>query len=104
MFLRNAWYIAAWSEDVTGKPLARMLLGESIVLFRTAAGVTAALVLRRRSNRRVDVGSSATGPLFPLLPSKSRQIRSFLPLDKYGRGRVLEFGIVRALRHICLRY
>jgi phenylpropionate dioxygenase-like ring-hydroxylating dioxygenase large terminal subunit len=43
MFLRNAWYIAAWSEDVTDKPLARMLLGESIVLFRTAAGVTAAL-------------------------------------------------------------
>ena len=43
MFLRNAWYVAAWTEEVTDEPLARTLLGEHIVLFRTAEGVTAAL-------------------------------------------------------------
>jgi phenylpropionate dioxygenase-like ring-hydroxylating dioxygenase large terminal subunit len=43
MFLRNTWYVAAWTEEVTDKPLARMLLGEQIVLFRTTEGATAAL-------------------------------------------------------------
>ena len=28
MFLRNAWYVAAWSGEVADAPLARTLLGE----------------------------------------------------------------------------
>lgn len=39
IFVRNAWYMAAWSSEVTGDaPLARTLLEEPIVLFRDAAG------------------------------------------------------------------
>ncbi len=40
-FLRNAWYAAALSSEVSEKPLARQLLGENIALFRTAEGVGA---------------------------------------------------------------
>ena len=36
--VRNAWYIAAWSHEVTEKPLARRLVGEDAVLFRDASG------------------------------------------------------------------
>jgi phenylpropionate dioxygenase-like ring-hydroxylating dioxygenase large terminal subunit len=43
MFLRNAWYVAAWDTEVTNAPLARTLLGEPVVLFRTQNGRTAAL-------------------------------------------------------------
>jgi phenylpropionate dioxygenase-like ring-hydroxylating dioxygenase large terminal subunit len=40
-FLRNAWYAAALSSEVTDKPFARQLLGENIVLFRTGEGIGA---------------------------------------------------------------
>jgi phenylpropionate dioxygenase-like ring-hydroxylating dioxygenase large terminal subunit len=43
LFLNNAWYVAAWSKDITSKPLARTLLNEPIVLYRTSAGAVAAL-------------------------------------------------------------
>src|SRR5271154_2990896 len=43
MFLYNAWYVTAWSNDVTGAPMARTLLNEPIVLFRTESGTVAAL-------------------------------------------------------------
>lgn len=43
MFLRNTWYVAAWSWEVGPAPLARKILGESLVLFRTAGGALAAL-------------------------------------------------------------
>ena len=37
-YLRNAWYMAAWAEDVSAKGLARTLLGEPILLFRDGHG------------------------------------------------------------------
>ena len=43
MFIRNGWYAASWSKDLTAKPLARTFLGERIVLFRGADGRPAAL-------------------------------------------------------------
>lgn len=43
MFVRNAWYIAAWSDEVAKSPLARRILGEPVVLFRDASGTVAAL-------------------------------------------------------------
>jgi Rieske [2Fe-2S] domain/Vanillate O-demethylase oxygenase C-terminal domain len=43
MFLRNCWYAAAWSKDLSDKPLAKTFLGEKVVLFRTASGQPAAL-------------------------------------------------------------
>jgi phenylpropionate dioxygenase-like ring-hydroxylating dioxygenase large terminal subunit len=43
MFLRNAWYIAAWSDEVAREPLARRICDQPVVLFRDAAGRAAAL-------------------------------------------------------------
>ena len=43
---REHWYIAARSRELGGKPLATTLLGEPIVLFRTADGRPAALADR----------------------------------------------------------
>lgn len=43
MFLQNAWYVAAWSSEITDVPLGRMLLNESIVFFRGADGEVGAL-------------------------------------------------------------
>ncbi len=43
-FLRNAWYVAAWSEEIVpGKLLARTILGEPVVMFRKADGTVAAI-------------------------------------------------------------
>jgi phenylpropionate dioxygenase-like ring-hydroxylating dioxygenase large terminal subunit len=43
MFLRNAWYVAAWDREVSGAPLARTFLGEPVVLYRRAGGAPVAL-------------------------------------------------------------
>lgn len=43
MFIRNAWYVAAWDRDLCDKPLAVTLLGEDIVCYRKADGTAAAL-------------------------------------------------------------
>ncbi|MGE0629240.1 MAG: Rieske 2Fe-2S domain-containing protein [Hyphomicrobiaceae bacterium] len=43
-FLRNAWYVAAWSEEIgKDKLLARTILGEPVVLYRQDDGSVAAL-------------------------------------------------------------
>ena len=41
--VRNAWYIAAWGQEVTDKPLARRLLDVDVVLFRHSSGQAAIL-------------------------------------------------------------
>ncbi|HXQ49576.1 MAG TPA: aromatic ring-hydroxylating dioxygenase subunit alpha [Stellaceae bacterium] len=46
MFIRNAWYVAAWSDEVAGSPLARRICNEPIVLFRDGSGRAAALADR----------------------------------------------------------
>ena len=43
MFLKNAWYAAAWSKDLAQEPTARTFLNEKIVLFRDGQGRAAAL-------------------------------------------------------------
>lgn len=44
MFLRNAWYIAGFSGDLRpGQHVARKILNEPIVVFRTGAGVLGAV-------------------------------------------------------------
>lgn len=43
MFLRNAWYVAAWDYEITREPLARTLLNEPIVLWRAQDGAPVAL-------------------------------------------------------------
>ena len=42
-FLRDYWYVGAWSDEVSGKPLARTILGDSIVFYRSAMGKVVAL-------------------------------------------------------------
>ena len=43
MFVRNAWYVAAWDHEVTRTMRRRILLDEPVVLFRTDAGKAVAL-------------------------------------------------------------
>ena len=43
MYLRNAWYVAAWENEVTRDLMPRMILGEPIVFFRTEDGRPVAL-------------------------------------------------------------
>jgi vanillate O-demethylase monooxygenase subunit len=42
-FLENIWYFAAWSADVGQKPLARTIIEQPVVLYRTDSGELAAL-------------------------------------------------------------
>lgn len=44
MLVRNTWYVIAFSEEVAqGKPFARTVIGEAIVLFRNSQGRVAAM-------------------------------------------------------------
>jgi phenylpropionate dioxygenase-like ring-hydroxylating dioxygenase large terminal subunit len=43
MFLRNAWYIAAWDREITRELLPIRILGEDLVLYRTESGEPVAL-------------------------------------------------------------
>jgi vanillate O-demethylase monooxygenase subunit len=38
MLVRNAWYIAAWGDEIGAEPLARRICGDPLVLFRDGAG------------------------------------------------------------------
>ena len=43
-FIRDAWYVVAWPEELTAeRPLARTVLGDDLVLFRTPDGHAVAL-------------------------------------------------------------
>jgi len=42
-FLRNTWYVAATSEEVSREPMGRQLLNEKVALFRTEAGEAKAI-------------------------------------------------------------
>ncbi|WP_432260494.1 Rieske 2Fe-2S domain-containing protein [Cupriavidus sp. TMH.W2] len=45
-FVRNAWYVAAWSHEVGRQLLARTILGDPVLLYRREDGQPAALVDR----------------------------------------------------------
>jgi len=42
-FLRNTWYCAGWSQHVTRTPIARLILGRPVMLFRKTDGDVAAM-------------------------------------------------------------
>ena len=44
MFIRNAWYVAAWTDEISDTPLARRFCSEPVVLFRDSEGQPAALL------------------------------------------------------------
>ena len=53
MFIRNAWYVAAWADEIGETPLARRICNEPVVLFRdqqnrVAALLTCAAIAARR--------------------------------------------------------
>lgn len=43
MFIRNDWYIAAWGHEIKGRPFARTILNQPIVLYRARSGKVVAL-------------------------------------------------------------
>jgi len=44
MFIRNCWYVVAWDHEISDEGLfARTVIGEPLVLFRTATGDVVAL-------------------------------------------------------------
>ncbi|NML43897.1 aromatic ring-hydroxylating dioxygenase subunit alpha [Ramlibacter sp. G-1-2-2] len=43
MFVRDCWYVAAFSHELVEQPLPRTLLGEPVVLFRSREGQAVAL-------------------------------------------------------------
>lgn len=43
MFLRNAWYVAAWSKDIGRELTAETILGQKIVFYRRVDGSPIAL-------------------------------------------------------------
>ncbi len=43
MFPKNAWYVACTPDEIEGKPLGRMVCGQSIVFYRGPQGQVAAL-------------------------------------------------------------
>ncbi|MFM7570671.1 MAG: Rieske 2Fe-2S domain-containing protein [Betaproteobacteria bacterium] len=43
-FVRNAWYVGAWRDELGAKPFARRILDVPVVFFRRADGRPAALV------------------------------------------------------------
>jgi phenylpropionate dioxygenase-like ring-hydroxylating dioxygenase large terminal subunit len=44
MFIRNAWYVAAWADEIAETPLARRICNEPVVLFRDQQNHIAALL------------------------------------------------------------
>src|SRR5258708_6152703 len=42
-FVSDAWYVAAWSDQLADRPLARVVLEQPVVLFRRGDGSPAAL-------------------------------------------------------------
>lgn len=44
--IKNGWYIAAWAEEISTKPLARTIGNEPLVLYRDSGGKAAALLDR----------------------------------------------------------
>ena len=43
MFLRNAWYVAAWGSEIGAAPFARTILGEAVAFYRRGDGGAVAL-------------------------------------------------------------
>ncbi len=49
-YVMNAWYVAAWTRELTDAPIARTVCEQPLALFRTAGG-TAACVADRCAHR-----------------------------------------------------
>ncbi len=104
MFLKNAWYVAAWEREVKDRPLAVTLLDEDVVLYRQTNGAAVALEdacvhrklplsLGRVRGDHLECGYhgltfDATGrcvriPCSEHIPTQAR-VRSYPLVSKYG--------------------
>ena len=55
-YLRNAWYVAAWSDGIgDGELVPRTIMNELVVLFRKADGNVAAIA------DRIPINGCSTG-------------------------------------------
>ena len=70
MYLRNCWYVAAWSADVGRSLRAETFLGENILLYRQEDGTlsrwrtparTASCRCRRATSRATTWNAATTG-------------------------------------------
>ena len=43
MFVRNLWYVAAWASEIADNLLGRTIIGEPVLLFRSADGAPVAI-------------------------------------------------------------
>lgn len=44
MIVENAWYVAAWADEISTKPMARRICNLPVVLYRTLDGTACALI------------------------------------------------------------
>jgi vanillate O-demethylase monooxygenase subunit len=42
-FLRNAWYVAAWSYEIKKELFERTIIGESVLMYRKIDGTAVAM-------------------------------------------------------------
>lgn len=103
-FVRNAWYVAAWSKEIAGAPFSRRILGEPIVMYRGPDAALAALLdrcphklaplsLGKVIGDRLQcgyhglefdrAGRCVRVPGQPNIPPQAR-VRSFPVVEKYG--------------------
>jgi phenylpropionate dioxygenase-like ring-hydroxylating dioxygenase large terminal subunit len=54
VFVNDGWYVAAWSDELTDRPLARILLGQPVVLSRRGDGTAVALEAAQRNHPVVE--------------------------------------------------
>ena len=45
-FLKNCWYVAAWSSELSDSPLEKKIIGERVALYRTSNGDAVAIGAR----------------------------------------------------------
>ena len=105
MFVRNSWYVGAWSTEVVqGKPFGRMLLEEPLVMFRTNDGKVAVLEDRCAHRRMPLTNGKVIGDTIVCcyhgltydasgkcvrIPGESRvpagiRVRSYPAVERYG--------------------
>lgn len=104
MYLRNAWYVAAWANEVTAKLFPVEMLAERIVLYRRSTGEVAALEdacphrkLPLSAGRLIDdtivcgyhgltfdgAGTCVAAPTSAAIPPKAK-VRSYATFEQYG--------------------
>ncbi|WP_174293412.1 aromatic ring-hydroxylating dioxygenase subunit alpha [Sphingomonas bacterium] len=62
-FVRNAWYMAGWSDDLADTPLAITILNDPIVIFRGTDGIGALLDVCPHRAVPLSAGTVAEGNL-----------------------------------------